>query len=272
MKTLLAVLLSCVAMPALAADLPGKAPTRPAAVADWTGFYIGVHGGYGWGKPSIDDIDLNSDFDKALRISTPELKGWVFGGHAGYNWQWQRVVGGLEIDYSAADIKEDQSRAVRLTGTVDDIPATLDFKRTLSAKLDALASARARLGFLLFPEFLLYGTGGIAWGHTKVDASFSEILTVGGRSFNLLTETGQSNENHWGWVAGVGGEWRVFGAGSGWSLRAEYLHYDFGDTTHTVASRITSVSCNGGFCGTNTGSFNASLRADVVRGGLSLKF
>jgi hypothetical protein len=66
----------------------------------------------------------------------------------------------------------------------------------------------------------------------------------------------------------VGGEWRLFG-GSGWSLRAEYLHYDFGSTTQTFSAVQFSDS------GSNTRgptAVNGTLTADVVRGGLSYKF
>src|SRR5262245_26781205 len=99
--------LTCVlAGSAMAADLPLKAPV-PRVVSDWTGFYIGIHGGYGWARPGISDFDLNAD--SPVDLHAPRLRGAVFGGHAGYNWQWgQRGVAGLEIDYSAADIKETQ--------------------------------------------------------------------------------------------------------------------------------------------------------------------
>src|SRR5438128_1352627 len=73
---------------ALAADLPVKAPP-PAVAASWAGFYLGVHGGYGWKK---DDFSIpTSGFFNAA--SPPSLdgitsKGAVYGGQAGYNWQF----------------------------------------------------------------------------------------------------------------------------------------------------------------------------------------
>src|SRR5215471_4443865 len=106
-----AVLTSVLAGSATAADMPLKAPV-PRVVSDWTGFYIGVHGGYGWARPSINDLDLNQQGmlnrfgadPRVLSLHAPKLMGGVFGGHAGYNWQWgQRGVVGLEVDYSAAD-------------------------------------------------------------------------------------------------------------------------------------------------------------------------
>jgi outer membrane immunogenic protein len=250
-RLLLTILLTTAAIPALAADLPGKAPARPAPapVADWTGFYIGIHGGYGWGKAGLDDAALNSDVSEELHLSEPKGKGAVFGAHAGYNWQLgQRWVAGLEIDYSAARIKDTQS-------------ASFDFDcclvtRTLEAKIDRLASVRARMGFLVMPEFLLYGTGGLAWANLKVTDTFAQPNDL--RVF-------QSDTNRFGWAAGAGGEWKLWN--SGLMFRVEYLHYDFGAQTFTFSNFH-----NNDHFDDPVAVLGKKLTADVVRGGLSLKF
>jgi opacity protein-like surface antigen len=210
-KLLLTALLSTVAIPALAADLPGKArPAPPAVVADWTGFYLGIHGGYGWGKIEFDDLALDTS-----------PKDWVFGGHAGYNWQSGAFVGGFEIDYSAANLKESL------------------FDGDVTSKIDALASARGRAGFLLTNNLLAYGTAGIGWGHSKI--TFVSDETV-------------SETNHFGWVAGGGLEWKLT---PNLLLRGEYLHYDFGTVSHALGRFAAE---------------NAATTVNVARGGLSLKF
>jgi outer membrane immunogenic protein len=263
-KLLLTTLLTTAAIPALAADLPAKAPRQaPVAVADWTGFYIGVHGGYGWGKTSVDDVDLNWSIDAGgifenPRFDEPKLKGWVFGGHVGYNWQFgQRWVGGLELDYSASDIKEGQS--------VNASDNSTTVTRTLDTKLDRLATVRARLGILIVPDLLIYGTAGAAWGHTKV--SNTEDWDFGDDHHHTFLS--RSSTNHFGWVAGVGGEWRLTG---NLFLRAEYLHYDFGNTTHAFNVKETDLTHCSPPCVVNPANVDAKLTADVVRGGLSLKF
>ncbi len=274
-KILLSALLASVALPAFAADLPVKAPYVAPVYSDWTGFYLGIHGGYGWANAKVDDFDLNGGFASALRLNQPKLKGWVFGGQAGYNWQWSNWVGGLELDYSAADLTESQSRSQHLVGTINTIPATVDTTRTLSAKLDALASARARLGFLLTPSFLLYGTAGMAWGHTKADANDTIRVTEVDLTQTDIINT-RSGTNHWGWVAGGGGEFAVFGAGSGWRLRAEFLHYDFGRSTMAFSGREADTHATP--AGTTTlinslsTNIDARLTTNVVRAGLSYKF
>src|ERR1700730_15687166 len=86
-----------------AADLgkPGyKAPAAPVYLSDWAGFYIGVNGGYGWGETSFDSFTGDN----------AKPKGGLVGGHAGYNWQYGSVVGGLEADFDGADIKQTVSR------------------------------------------------------------------------------------------------------------------------------------------------------------------
>jgi opacity protein-like surface antigen len=154
MRKLVFLLLSCVATPALAADLPGKAPARPApaAVADWTGFYVGIHGGYGWGDNPFNEgvIELDApDF----AIHGIESKGYVFGGHFGHNWQRGAWVGGIEADISTTGIKGSESRSASL----EDGEATVTFTRDRHDKFNLLGSARGRIGFLLTPNLLFYG-------------------------------------------------------------------------------------------------------------------
>src|SRR5262249_45376397 len=150
----------------------------------------------------------------------PRLKGWVLGGHAGYNWQRGQIVAGLEIDYSGADMNESQS-TVGTVNPFQGFAADADLRRAFTAKVDALASARARLGILVIPEFLLYGTGGFAWAHSKADISLSAATS--GPFVVTVDEQLHGSQNHVGWVVGAGGEWRFFG--SNWLLRVEYLHY-----------------------------------------------
>ncbi len=124
--------------------------------------------------------------------------GGVFGGQAGYNWQYASVVGGVEVDFSGADLTRSSTfetgvRVVTLHST--------------DVKIDELASARGRLGYALFPGILAYGTAGIGWGHSR-----------------LTIDDASSNVNNFGWVAGAGLEYKLV---EHLFLRAEYLHYEF---------------------------------------------
>jgi outer membrane immunogenic protein len=89
---------------AVAADLPLKAPAPPPVQAvSWTGFYVGGHAGYAWGR---SDGDLTFDpgtgpivvFDPSHR--TIDADGWLAGGQIGFNYQINSLVFGLEADAS----------------------------------------------------------------------------------------------------------------------------------------------------------------------------
>src|SRR5437879_5441961 len=86
---------------ASAADIPLAAKATPPIIApaSWAGFYLGVHGGYGWGENNFREYLVDTSpfpFFDGVRS-----RGAVVGGHAGYNWQYGRAVTGLEIDWSA---------------------------------------------------------------------------------------------------------------------------------------------------------------------------
>ena len=227
----LLALIAASAESAVAADLEVKAPPRVAAplnVPDWAGFYLGVHGGYGWGDTS---------FDAPRSFLDAKPKGGVFGAHVGYNWQYQSVVGGLEADFSGADIKQSSVTS----GTI--VVGALTFPESRTVKIDELASARGRLGYALFPGILAYGTAGIAWGHSSADFSGGPVSTSGA-------------VNNFGWAAGAGLEYKLM---EHLLLRAEYLHYDFAKATYDRAGLIPSA-------------VSATNRVDVARAGLSYKF
>lgn len=235
---------------AVAADFPVKAAPPPAVVApvvvpDWVGFYVGIHGGGGWGHESFEPQTF---FTNSFGfVSTPFIptdaspKGGVFGFQFGHNWQWGPVVGGLEIDFSGASISE--------TATFF-IPGDPFDTFTREAKVDELASARGRLGYLIFPNWLLYGTAGFGWGHFRLNAT--DTFAIPG--FSSFTSTSNFS-NQFGWVAGVGLEWRFW---DHWFLRGEWLHYDFGRVTIEDAAGLDN--------------FNVRTTVDVARAALSYKF
>jgi outer membrane immunogenic protein len=221
-----------------AADLAVRAPVYkapPVILSDWAGFYLGVHGGYGWG---------DTKFDSPFTNFSAKPKGGVFGGHAGYNWQYGSVVTGLEVDYSGADLSDSGVVKSRVWDGGED---SVTYSRKV--KFDELATARARLGYIVLPNLLAYGTAGLGWGHSEVDETRSRF--DGG----ITTVTsGSSAANQFGWVAGGGLEYKVWG---NFIARAEYLHYDFGKTTYSFPDFATK---------------DAKTSVDVARAGLSYKF
>jgi outer membrane immunogenic protein len=108
MRTLLLGAVASVALlagPAIAADLPMKAPPIAHVTPSWTGFYIGVNAGGSFGS---DTATQNATFTSTalganglLNSTTQQApKGWLVGRQLGYNWQVSSsYVLGLEADW-----------------------------------------------------------------------------------------------------------------------------------------------------------------------------
>lgn len=225
--------------------LHAKAPVV-AAAAGWAGFYLGGHGGYGWGK---NNFSRNENDVPPVQIPGPGLHGAVYGGHAGYNGQFGRTVIGLELDFSVADIGG--SSQVNYV-----LPAPSVVTTIFANKVESLGSVRARLGWLPTDNVLLYGTAGLGWerlGRTYTSTAASAA------GVNIFTS--QSAVDHFGWVAGAGIETML--PGGNWIGRLEYLHYGFGTVESSVVATIAGVS-----------SFSTAGNhgVDVLRAGLSYKF
>ena len=146
MKKLLlagASLLAMGVVSASAADLPARMPAKaPAYVApmaySWTGFYLGLNGGYGFGR-----AEFNGGAPGSFNAG-----GGLFGATVGYNWQTGPLVFGLEgdIDWSG----------MRGSATCGGITSC-------DVRNDYLATIRGRLGYA-FDRFLPYITAGLAAG------------------------------------------------------------------------------------------------------------
>jgi opacity protein-like surface antigen len=249
---------------AVAADMPVRPPAVAPAVApccavpDWAGFYVGIHGGEGWGHETFDASKSVVFFDYPIPFTVPPNetpKGGVFGFQFGHNWQWGPVVGGLEVDFSGADMHSSTVFFGPFDPPKKMAPETTTF--TQDKKIDALASARGRLGYLIFPNWLLYGTAGIGWGHERI--SETAVFAPAATSVSESTFV-----NQFGWVAGVGLEWKFFS--NNWLLRAEWLHYDFGRITNPY----NSFTLNSFPFFLDNG--NVRNTVDVARAALSYKF
>ena len=232
---------------ASAADLPVAASAPAVASSSWAGFYLGVHGGYGWGK---NDFLQTIDPTTFAGLGNIKSRGGVYGAHAGYNWQYGRAVTGLEIDFSATDLNGS-------TGLVGVIPqqGVLTYDRT--DRLKYLGTARARLGWLPADNVLLYGTAGAAWER------FDELANIVVGPPTNFRQSATQPFNQFGWVAGVGAE--AILPGSNWVGRVEYLHYDFGSVNPFRSS--TSTVGNASFS-----DRSGSQTYDILRAGLSYKF
>lgn len=202
-----AALASVFAFPVMAADMPVYAPPVeafvPVSTYDWTGFYAGVHVGYGWGENDaaayatlisllIDETSIDSD-------------GFFGGAQIGFNMQSGNWVFGLEGDFSGAAIEGDARVAV--AGVLD-----LD----LSADINWLSTVRGRVGYA-FDTTLLYLTGGLAIGEVEVG-----FATPNGST------SGSDDDVYFGFAVGAGIE-HAFSDRV--SAKLEYLYVDLGEET-----------------------------------------
>lgn len=207
--TLTGIALGLIANGALAADL--SEPVTP--LADWGGFYAGVHAGWGWADPDYA-VEEDSDFWESPQFESFSIDadGPIAGLQAGFNWQNDSLVLGLEADISWAGI-DGGFNAV-------DLPDTNYFFNA-DSEIDYLASVRARAG-LTWDQVLFYATGGIAF--TSMD---TKIIS----DWNGNIENYNNSTSHIGWVAGAGVEVKVTNNVTG---RLEFLHYEFGEDDFSV--------------------------------------
>ncbi len=202
---------------AQAADLSPsyKAPAYVAPLAaSWSGFYVGINGGYGWGT---------SDWDHPA--VSPKPAGALAGGTIGYNFQTGTWVWGIEGDLDWSGMKDSVTCGVG----------------TCETKSDWLGTARARIGYAGWNNWLPYITGGAAFGGLKAD--------------NSLTGT-TASKTQLGWTAGLGVEYAFR---SNWSLKVEYLYADLGKFD----------------CGTSCSAIvpdDVSFKANLVRLGVNYRF
>jgi outer membrane immunogenic protein len=231
------------AAPAMAADLPAapvyKAPAVvPLPIYDWTGFYVGVNAGYSFGR-SASDITF-AGFPQFS--ASQNLNGWVAGGQAGYNWQFNRNwIFGVEADIQATGQKGTLNAVagpacVTTTGVLAPAPTTVCTTATgsLEQKLPWLGTGRLRLGFLPADHWMVYVTGGVAVAEVETDASLTTTTTtsINGGPGTTTTALALANANttRAGWTVGAGTEWVISGP---WTGKLEYLYVDLGNVSNT---------------------------------------
>lgn len=246
--------------PSGAADIPAapvvKAPIAVPAKQSWYGFYIGANGGYAWGNNSIE---YGPDaFYAPLRLAAGipgslagNPQGFLGGITYGSNYQFNSIVIGIDSDFDFADIKSSQT----FVGTFTGAPFTV----TANHEIQWFSTTRARAGFLLSDNWLLYGTGGIATA--KVEASTNNALNVAGACLVVAggCPFGSASKTMWGWAAGAGIEY----ANGPWQFRVEYLHYDLGTLNFVMRDLVAPLNV-----------INASVReqGDMVRGAITYRF
>ena len=220
---LLGAAIACASVtdPAAAADMPPyQYPLAPPpSFYNWTGFYVGGQGGYGYGS-----IDVNPHGSN--------IHGWFGGGQIGFNWQAERSpwVLGVELDAAFGSIN-------RAIGAINGYPFASAYN-----KVDSFGTARVRVGYAI-DRAMIYGTGGVAWAHNDLslyaDPDFLTLIT-------------SSANTHVGYSVGVGFEWAL---SRRWTMKLEYLYNGLGSANYLSAAVPGGVNADLSF-GTGRLGFN----------------
>lgn len=222
---------------------------NPALAYSWSGPYIGINGGYGFGGSDWSDPNNPSGATSTGNFHT---SGPVVGGTVGVNFQVNHVVFGGEADFDYSHLKGITAPASGFCA----LPAA-NFVTSTSCETENtwLGTVRARIGYAFY-RTLLYATGGLAVGDIHAEAVGPGVTP----SFDSNVEPG--------WTAGGGLEVALT---NHWTARAEYLYVDL----HHGA--CTSANC--GYDGLNPATFalipagdSVKFTANIVRVGIDYKF
>jgi outer membrane immunogenic protein len=188
----------------------------------WSGFYLGVNGGYAWGaKSSTLDTTAFHEYDPHETLGSAKLstEGGFGGGQIGFNVQRDRLVFGIEADIQGADI------AGKKTSIAIEDPLDIDVTTDalVKSRLDWFGTLRGRLGYS-FGSSMVYATGGLAFG--SITDTLTGTVTSRYGLDPALADSKTSTET--GYTVGGGFETMLTPS---WSVKAEYLYIDLGSTT-----------------------------------------
>lgn len=217
------ILLLFVTTLSLAADQPDQKPAGAAAAAAsptsaWSGPYVGLFAGYGWGRAhSTAPYDSNSGYyyNWTGNAYSADTDGFFGGGTLGANWQSGPLVFGIEGEIGYLQLKGSAADPNFEPGTapLSDTVTRLDS--------DVYAAVLGRFG-IAAGNVLLYGKGGAAFLSAEA-STIDPCANAAGCGTTTLTMTG--SKTLMGWAAGGGIEWLFRPQ---WSAKAEYSHYNFG--------------------------------------------
>lgn len=257
----------------------------------WTGFYAGLNAGYTWGRNDTIGTTTADVFDpyvgapffapwgaasakSATGAAHAPLDGFIGGGQLGYNLQfYNSFVAGVEADINGSGARGEGSFAGS-TPLLNHPDITIAATGNVERSLDYLGTLRGRLGGLVTPSLLVYGTGGLAYGEvhgqttiTQTQITNPPIFVTNSGSVGSITDT------RVGWTVGGGLEWLL---SAKLSIKAEYLFYDLGSVSWR-GSPLTFFNFTGSTpLGDPLSHANpvssARFNGDIVRLGLNYHF
>jgi outer membrane immunogenic protein len=238
---------------ASAADLARpayKAPPPPPPIFSWTGFYIGVNVGAGWGTKEYEQQvplgQILGGLPTLISDGSHTVNGALAGGQVGFNYQVGPTVWGVEVQADWANLRGKSNCGLIALWNCD-------------TKVDGLATFAGRFG-LTSNQTLVYVKGGAAWAHDKYNINLLGLNIPG------IVQPSEIQDNRWGWMIGTGVEQAIFG---GWSAKVEYNYMDFGNKDY----RFNAVpGLNGTIAAGLLDHFNVTERIHLIKFGVNYRF
>lgn len=260
---------------------PAVVITAPASSLQWTGFYIGANGGYGWSSSSVaytpNDAAAGAGtcggvgHGKCIPSEDFLTSGPLAGGQIGFNWQINELwLVGAETDYQWANLAGTATSSFSL-GDVGNTSMVVD------QSVKSFGTARLRMGVIPLSPLNLYATGGLAYGEVSENfnvgnpvSAGSAALSSGGFSYVCTAGepacfAGTSSKMMVGWTIGGGAEYALT---NNLIFKSEVLYVNLGVPSGTIVAQSAAAA-------TTPSSFAASLSPAgfiVARGGLNFKF
>jgi len=235
----------------------------PSLLGGWNGLYLGLNGGYTWNSNRSTNFNYVGSGGGFVALwaagAVPSnfglnSNGFVGGGQVGYNYQlFDKGVIGFESDLEGVAV------GVSAANWLSVSPLT--YVQGLRSQ-HTFGTVRGRVGFLVTPAVLVYGTTGLAYGEADLSAAWfaptlKPALNAGGSQLGR-------QDMRTGWTGGGGVEWMFLPK---WSAKLEYLHYDLG--TETTLPLQAVYGAKGLF---SYASCQARFNGDLVRAGVNYHF
>jgi len=261
----------------------------------WTGFYVGLNAGGTWANnnsvtttafpgPAAATFESEAATSALLASgarSSGSNGGFIGGGQIGYNWQFGGgSFGGFGGNAFVAGIEADIQGIAGSTGSASSFAAggvplfpteTMTSSVSVSKQLSYFGTVRGRLGYLITPTLLAYGTGGLAYGGVQSNTSIFQndcCIFPGGVSAAAIG-AGAFSDTRVGWTVGGGVEWMFM---PNWSAKVEYLYYDLGNVSYAVSPLIANAPGFAVPTWTSFASTTMRFNGNIVRAGLNYHF
>ncbi|MGC2827548.1 MAG: outer membrane beta-barrel protein, partial [Pseudolabrys sp.] len=180
------------------------------------------------------------------------------------NWVW-----GIEADVQGIG-NNNGNNSTAQTSVLANNGLPIITQLDASNRIQWLGTVRGRLGWLAAPTFLLYGTGGLAYGGVKssVNITQSHEVCCGGGDTTFGSLASSFSETRAGWTAGAGVEWLFFPR---WSAKFEYLYYDLGDVSWNAG--VLNAAFSNGFVRYGISpQVDTSFKGSILRAGVNFHF